>query len=148
MQTGMHARGALIPPEGQRSGLERPQDSVIGSRKTVRTVRDEDESGAKARIPQALAVGVCQYSLVYQRRINGKIVQKYVGYLGKDPKSRVEISYGEIMPYVSRLMDLEISNAEMHEILKKIGIDTDISPIAKIVIENDQKLKKTILMIK
>ncbi|MHB1507357.1 MAG: hypothetical protein ACYCUZ_04805 [Cuniculiplasma sp.] len=24
MQTGMHARGALIPPESQRSGLERP----------------------------------------------------------------------------------------------------------------------------
>ncbi len=60
MQTGMHARGALIPPEGQRSGLELLQDSVIGSRKTVRTVRDEDESGAKARTPRSLAVGVCQ----------------------------------------------------------------------------------------
>ncbi len=60
MQTGMHARGALIPPERQRPGLERPQDSVMGSRKTVRTVRDEGESGAKVRTPDASARGVCQ----------------------------------------------------------------------------------------
>ena len=44
MQTGMHASGALIPTEAQPSGLERRQNSVIGSSKTVRTVRDEDES--------------------------------------------------------------------------------------------------------
>ena len=44
MQTGMHANGALIPTEAQLSGLERRQNPVMGSRKTVRTVRDEDES--------------------------------------------------------------------------------------------------------
>ena len=62
MQTGMYARGALIPPERQRSGLERPQDLVMGSRKTVRTVRDEGENGAKVRTPDASARGVCQVS--------------------------------------------------------------------------------------
>ena len=61
MQTGMYARGALIPPGRQRSGLERPQDSVIGSCKTVQIVRNEGEISAKARTPPALAVGVCQY---------------------------------------------------------------------------------------
>ena len=62
MQTGMHACGSVIPTEAQRSGLERRQNSVIGSRKTVMTVRDEGENGAKVRTPHALAVGVCQFS--------------------------------------------------------------------------------------
>ncbi len=92
--------------------------------------------------------GKVYYTLVDERRVNGKIVQKYVGYLGKDPKSKMEISYGQIMPYMTRLMDLEISDSEIHEILKKIGIDIDISPITRIVIENDRKLKKTFLRIR
>lgn len=88
------------------------------------------------------------YELVDVKRVNGKVRTTYVGYLGKNPKSKMEISYGEILPYVTRLMDLEITDAEIHEILKKIGIDSDISPITKIVIENDRKLKKTFLRIK
>ena len=55
MQTGMYASGALIPTEEQLSGLERRQNSVMGSRKTVQTVRDEDESEAKVRTSEALA---------------------------------------------------------------------------------------------
>ncbi|MDG7041288.1 MAG: hypothetical protein JRN66_08550, partial [Nitrososphaerota archaeon] len=51
---------ALIPPEAQLSGLERRQNSAMGSSKTVQTVRDEGEKEAKVRTPQALAVGVCQ----------------------------------------------------------------------------------------
>ena len=58
MRTGMHASGALIPTEAQPSGLERRQNSVIGSRKTVMTVRDEGENGAKVRTPHDLAVRV------------------------------------------------------------------------------------------
>ncbi len=34
--------------------------------------------------------GKVYYTLVDERRVNGKIVQKYVGYLGKDPKSKME----------------------------------------------------------
>ena len=49
MQTGTHASGALTPTEAQLSGLERRQNSAMGSRKTVRTARDEDESEAKVR---------------------------------------------------------------------------------------------------
>ena len=88
------------------------------------------------------------WELVDERRVNGKVVQKYVGYLGKDPKSKVEVTYGDILPYVNRLMDLEITDTEIHEILKKIGIDSDITPITKLVLENDRKLKKTFLRIK
>jgi hypothetical protein len=51
----MYASGALIPTEAQLSGLERRQNSVMGSRKTVQTVRDEDESEAKVRTSEALA---------------------------------------------------------------------------------------------
>ena len=58
MQTGMHANGALILTEAQLSGLERRQNSVIGSRKTVMIVRDEGENGAKVRTPHDLAVRV------------------------------------------------------------------------------------------
>ncbi|MDG7037844.1 MAG: hypothetical protein JRN37_01585, partial [Nitrososphaerota archaeon] len=57
------ARRALIPPEAQLSGLERRQNSAMGSSKTAQTVRDEGEKEAKVRTPQALAVGVCQYYL-------------------------------------------------------------------------------------
>ena len=94
------------------------------------------------------ANGKAYYKLYDTRRIKGKVKTTYVGYLGKDPKSKVEISYGDILPYMSRLMDLEITDAEMHDILRKIGIDSDISPITRIVIENDRKLKKTFLRIR
>lgn len=92
--------------------------------------------------------GRVYYNLVDEKRVNGKVVQRYVGYLGKDPKSKSEITFGEVLPYVTRLMDLEISDAEIHNVLKKIGIDADISPITKIVLENDRKLRKTFLRIK
>ena len=58
MQTVMHACGSVIPTEAQLSGLERRQNSVIGSRKTVMIVRDEGENGAKVRTPHDLAVRV------------------------------------------------------------------------------------------
>ena len=48
IQTVMYASGALIPTETQLSGLERRQNSVMGSRKTVGTVRDEDEKRSKS----------------------------------------------------------------------------------------------------
>ena len=38
-----------------------------------------------------------------------------------------------------------ISQEEMDEILKKIGIEYDAWPITKIIIENDLKLKKVFL---
>lgn len=92
--------------------------------------------------------GKTYYSLVDEKRVNGKVVQKYVGYLGKDPRSKTEISYGDATKYVQRLMDVEIADTEISIILKKIGIDADIFPITKIVLENDRKSRKTFLRIK
>ena len=88
------------------------------------------------------------YKLYEVKRVNGKVRTKYVGYLGKNPNSKKEITGREILPYVERLLDIEISDSEIRDILKKIGIDCDISPITKIVLENDRNLRKTFLRLK
>ena len=82
------------------------------------------------------------------KRVNGKVVQKYVGYLGKSLNSKNEIEPEEILKYISRLLKKGISQEEMDEILKKIGIEYDAWPITKIIIENDLKLKKVFLKLK
>ena len=79
------------------------------------------------------------------KRVNGKVVQKYVGYLGKSLNSKNEIEPEEILKYISRLLKKGISQEEMDEILKKIGIEYDAWPITKIIIENDLKLKKVFI---
>lgn len=92
--------------------------------------------------------GKTYYSLVDEKRVNGKVVQKYVGYLGKSPNSKREITYHDAMKYVQRLMSAEITDVEISDILKKIGIDVDIKPITRIVLENDRKIGKIFLRIK
>ena len=86
--------------------------------------------------------GNVYYNLVDEKRVNGKVVQKYVGYLGKSLNSKTEIEPEEILKYVSRLLKKGISQEEIDEILKKIGIEYDAWPITKIIIENDLKLQK------
>lgn len=92
--------------------------------------------------------GSIYYSLVDEKRVNGKVVQKYVGYLGKNPKSKNEIEPELLLQYVSRLLKKGISQEDIGNILKKIGIDYDAWPITKIVFENDLKLKKVFLKLK
>ena len=88
------------------------------------------------------------WELVDEKRVNGKVVQKYVGYLGKSPNSKTEIEPEEIAKYILRLVNKGISQEEIDEILKKIGIDYDAWPITKIIIENDLKMKKVFLRLK
>ena len=92
--------------------------------------------------------GNVYYNLIDEKRINGKIIQKYVGYLGKSPNSKSEIEPKDILQYIERLLNMEISQEEINSILKKIGIDYDAWPITKIIIENDLKLKKLFLKLK
>ncbi|AGO61221.1 hypothetical protein FAD_0252 [Ferroplasma acidiphilum] len=92
--------------------------------------------------------GNTYYSLVDEKRVKGKVVQKYVGYLGKDLHSKNEIKLEDILPYIKRLLDKKISQEDIDSILKKIGIEYDSWPITKIMIENDLKLKKTFLRLK
>ena len=88
------------------------------------------------------------YNLVDVRRVNGRVVTKYVGYLGKSPKSIQELTPEQLLPYVRRLIDTELTDVEMQRILKKMGVETDVWPITKIIIENDMKLKKLLLRFK
>jgi len=48
--------------------------------------------------------GNVYYNLIDEKRVNGKVVQKYVGYLGKNPKAKNEIESEDILPYVTRLL--------------------------------------------
>ena len=88
------------------------------------------------------------YELIEEKRVNGKVVQKYIGYLGKDPKAKNELKASDILPYVERLLKKGISQEEINDILKKIGIEYDAWPITKIIIENDMKLEKIYLKLK
>ncbi len=45
---------------------------------------------------------------------------------------------------MERLLDAEILDSEIIDILKKIGIECGISPITKIIFENNRKLGKSI----
>ena len=75
-------------------------------------------------------------------------MQKYVGYLGKSLNSKTEIEPEVIIQYVSRLLKKGISQEEIDQILKKIGIEYDAWPVTKIIIENDLKLQKVFLKLK
>ncbi|OWP56231.1 MAG: hypothetical protein B2I17_07020 [Thermoplasmatales archaeon B_DKE] len=92
--------------------------------------------------------GNVYYNLVDERRVNGNVVQKYVGYLGKDLHSKNEIEPDDMVPYITKLLNRGISQDEINSILKKMGIEYDAWPITKIIIENDLKLKKTFLKLK
>ena len=83
------------------------------------------------------------YKLYEVKRVNGKVKTKYVGYLGKSPGSKEEI-----LQYVFRLMKKDLTDVEIKDILNKIGINYDIEPITKIIIENDRKLNKIYIRLK
>jgi hypothetical protein len=88
------------------------------------------------------------YKLYESKQVNGKPVTRYIGYVGKNPGSKDEITGKDILPYVERLLDMGMSDVEIRDILKKIGIDCDISPITKIALENDRKLGKMFIRLK
>ena len=92
--------------------------------------------------------GNVYYNLVDEKRINGKVVQTYVGYLGKSLNSKNEVKPEQILQYIERLLNLQISQEEINTILKKIGIEYDAWPITKIIIEDDLKLNKLLLKLK
>ncbi|EQD77848.1 hypothetical protein B1A_02668 [mine drainage metagenome] len=92
--------------------------------------------------------GKVYYNLVDEKRVNGKVVQKYVGYLGKSPKSKTEVKPEDILKYVERLLNLEVSQEEINSILRKIGIEYDAWPITRIIIDHDLKLEKLFLKVK
>ena len=63
------------------------------------------------------------WELVDEKRVSGKVVQKYVGYLGKSQNSKNEIEQEILMQYVQRLLNKGTCQDEIGEILKKMGIE-------------------------
>jgi hypothetical protein len=54
------------------------------------------------------------HNLIDEKRVNGKVVQKYAGYLGKSPNSKKEIHPNDIMKYLERLLKKGISQEDHH----------------------------------
>ena len=74
------------------------------------------------------------YELIEGKRVNGKVVQKYKGYIGKGPEAKNELKASDILPYVERLLKHGISQEDIYEILKKLEIEYNAWPITKIII--------------
>ena len=71
-----------------------------------------------------------------------------MGYLGKSLNSKTDVDPEQIIKYVSCLLKKGISQEELDQILKKIGLEYDAWPVTKIIIENDLKLQKVFLKLK
>lgn len=84
------------------------------------------------------------YNLGEEKRVKGKVVKKYAGYLGKDLYSKNNVELGDILLYITKFLDKGISQGYIDSILKKIVIEYRTWSITK----NDIKLKKTLLKIK
>lgn len=83
-----------------------------------------------------------------EKKVNGKVVQKCAGHLGKYLKLKNEIEPEEIFKYVCSLLDKGISKEEIDHILKKIRIEYDALHITKIIIEDALTIKKVFLVLK
>ncbi len=94
------------------------------------------------------ANGCEYYNLVEVKRVHGKVVTRYVGYVGKTPKSKQELTPEKILPYVARLLSLDLTDIDVVTVLKKMGVEMDVWPITKIVIENDRHLHRLFLRLK
>ena len=88
------------------------------------------------------------YELIDVKRVRGKTVQKYIGYLGKSPYSRKEIEPEIVLQYLQRLLKKGVSQEDIDRILRSLGIEYDAWPVTKIIIENDLKLQKVFLRLK
>ena len=60
------------------------------------------------------------------KRVNGKVVQKYVCYPGKSPNSTNKIEAKVLLQDVERLIKKNISQEAINSILKKMGIEYDV----------------------
>lgn len=99
-------------------------------------------------IHKTIKNGSTYYHVMDERWVNGKPVRKYIGYLGKSPNSMKEIEPGEVMKYLERLLKKGMSQEEIDQMLKQMGIEYDAWPITSIVMENNLRLQKVFLKLK
>lgn len=57
--------------------------------------------------------GHVYYSVIDQKWVKGKIVRRYVGYLGKSPNSKREVELGDLLPYITRLLNKGVSQEDL-----------------------------------
>ena len=88
------------------------------------------------------------YRLMEVNRVRGKVVSRYVAYLGKTPKSKQEITPEQVYLYLRRMIDSGLTSEDAGDILKKMGIEVDVTPIKKLIIENDLVLHRLFLRVK
>ena len=77
--------------------------------------------------------------------VRGKIVQKYVVSTGRSQNSTGEVEPGVLLKYVEGLVKKNVSQEEINQIPGKIGIEYDIWPVIKIIMENELKMKRITL---
>ena len=75
------------------------------------------------------------YNLGEEKRVKGKVVKKYAGYLGKDLHSKNNVELGDILLYITKFLDKGISQGYIDSILKKIVIEYRTWSITKIIIK-------------
>ena len=65
------------------------------------------------------------------KRVRGKTVQKYIGYLGKSPNSRKEIEPEIVLQYLQRLLKKGVSQEDIDRILRSLSIEYDAWPVTR-----------------
>jgi hypothetical protein len=88
------------------------------------------------------------YRLMEVKRVRGKVVSRYVAYLGKTPKSKQEITPEQVYLYLRRMIDSGLTSEDADAILKRMGIAVDVTAIKKLIIENDLALRRLFLRVK
>ena len=100
------------------------------------------------RVAKHSKKGRTYYDLWDQKRVHGKVLQKYVGYLGTSPKSKQEITPEQVYLYLRRMIDSGLTSEDADAILKRMGIAVDVTAIKKLIIENDLALRRLFLRVK
>ena len=88
------------------------------------------------------------YDLWDQKRVKGKLVQTYLGYLGTSPHSKQEVSPEQLYLYLRRMIDAGLTSADAKAVLKQMGLEVDPTPIKKLIIENDLELHRLFVRVK
>ncbi|MHB1435622.1 MAG: hypothetical protein ACYCVV_19170 [Acidimicrobiales bacterium] len=100
------------------------------------------------RVTKHLRNGRAYYDLWDQKRVKGRVVKEYLGYLGTSPKSKQETSPEQLYLYVRRIIDSGLTSDEAKVVLKRMGLEVDITPIKKLIIENDLELHRLFVRVK
>ncbi len=79
--------------------------------------------------------GKIYYELWEVKWVNGKVVSKYVGYLGKSPKTKQELTPEQLLPYVNKIKLIkETVKKDMNGTLSNEFLDSASNRLAILVL--------------